>query len=215
MEEMKMLLPLDIQLFGGVLIGLSDINYTKIKPGATDVATAFSNPIQKLAKAIEAKISPKTSNTVLYADDGAAESAAAEGETEMEFKIDALANSIYADILGKDTNEDGVIIDASGDVAPNIALAFRSLKSNGKYRYFWYYKGNFQLPEENYKTKGESVEYNTPSVKGVFVNSDIVKNAKGEGIKRMFVDEDDENVKPEVIANWFKKVYTGSTTPTP
>ena len=199
----------------GVLIGLSDIHYTKIAPGAADATTAFANPIMKLAKAIEAKVTPKTSNTVLYADDGAAESTSAEGETEMEFKIDALANTIYADVLGKEINEDGVVVDASGDVAPNIALAFRSLKSNGKYRYFWYYKGNFQLPEENYKTKGESVEYNTPSVKGVFVNSDVVKNSKGEGIKRMFVDEDDKNVTPEVITNWFKEVYTGSTTPTP
>ncbi|GAB0170549.1 phage tail protein [Lysinibacillus sp. CTST325] len=199
----------------GVLIGLSDIHYTKIAAGAKDATTAFANPIQKLAKAIEAKVTPKTSNAVLYADDGAAESTSAEGETEMEFKIDALANAVYADILGKEINEDGVVIDASGDVAPNIALAFRSLKSNGKYRYFWYYKGNFQLPEENYKTKGESVEYNTPSVKGVFVNSDVVKNSKGEGIKRMFVDEDDEGVDASVIANWFKKVYTGSTTPTP
>lgn len=199
----------------GVLIGLSDIRYTKVVPGAIDVATAFVNPIEKLAKAIEAKVAPKTSNAVLHADDGAAESTSSEGETEIELKIDALANAVYADILGKTVNEDGVVGDSSGDVAPTIALAFRSLKSNGKYRYFWYFKGNFQLPEENYKTKGESVEYNTPSVKGVFVHSDIVKNAKGEGVKRYFVDEDDEGVAPEVIANWFKKVYTGPTTPTP
>lgn len=199
----------------GVLIGLSNINYTKIVEGATDVTTAFANPIKELAKAIEAKVSPKTSNAVLYADDGASESTSAEGETEIELKIDALANAVYADILGKETNADGVVVDSSGDVAPNIALAFRALKSNGKYRYFWYYKGNFQLPEENYKTKGESVEYNTPSVKGVFVNSDIVKNSKGEGIKRMFVDEDDEGVDASVIANWFKEVYVGVTTPAP
>jgi len=199
----------------GVLTGLSDIHYTKIVPGATDAATAFANPIQKLAKAIEAKVTPKTSNAVLYADDGAAESTSSEGETEIELKIDALANAVYADILGKEINEDGAVGDSSDDVAPSIALAFRSLKSNGKYRYIWYYKGNFQLPEENYKTKGESVEYNTPSVKGVFVHSDIVKNSKGKGMKRYFVDEDDEGVNPDVIKNWFKAVYTGPTTPTP
>lgn len=200
----------------GVLIGLSDIHYTKIVNGAADVVSAFANPIEKLAKAIEAKVTPKTSNAVLYADDGAAESASSEGETEIELGIDALANAVYADILGKTVNEDGVVEDSSGDIAPNVALAFRSLKSNGKYRYFWYFKGSFQLPEENYKTKGESIEYNTPNIKGVFVHSDIVKNAKGEGIKRVFVDEDDVNVDPSVIANWFKEVYTGPTvTPTP
>lgn len=197
----------------GVLIGLSDLHYTKIVDGATDAATAFANPIKRFAKAIEAKVTPNTSNAVLYADDGAAESTSAEGQTEIELGIDKLVNEVYADVLGKTINEDGVVEDSTGDVAPNVALAFRALKSNGKYRYFWYYKGNFQLPEESYKTKGETVEYNTPTVKGVFVHSDVVKNAQGQGLKRAFVDEDDENVKPEVIANWFTKVYTGPAAP--
>lgn len=197
----------------GVLIGLSNIHYTVIADGATDATTAFKNPIKKLAKAIEAKVTPKTSNAILYADDAAAESASTEGETEIELTIDALANAVYAELLGKEVNADGVVGDAAGDVAPSVALAFRSLKSNGKYRYIWYYKGAFQLPEENYKTKGESIEYNTPAIKGVFVHSDVVKNSQGEGIKRYFVDEDDESVDPQVIANWFTKVYTGPTTP--
>lgn len=199
----------------GVLIGLSDLHYTTIVSGATTVDTAFANPIKKLAKAIEASITPNTSNAVLYADDGAAETASSEGETEISLTIDKLMNAVYAELLGKETNADGVIVDSSGDVAPNVALAFRSQKSNGKYRYFWFYKGTFQLPEESYQTKGESIEYNTPSISGVFVHSDVVKNGKGEGIKRMFVDEDDEGVDPAVIANWFKEVYTGTTTETP
>lgn len=197
----------------GVLIGLSDIHYTKIVPGATTVETAFINPIKKMAKAIEAKVTPNTSNAVLYADDGAAESTSSEGETEIEINIDALVNAVYAEILGKNINSDGVVEDATGDVAPNIALAYRSLKSNGKYRYFWFFKGTFQLPEETYKSKGESIEYNTPTVKGVFVHSDIVKNSKGEGLKRVFVDEDDPNVNPDVIENWFSNVYTGPSSP--
>ena len=193
----------------GVLIGLSDIHYTKIVPGASTVEEAFINPISKVAKAIEASVTPNTSNVVLYADDGAAESTSAEGETAIELTIDALSNKIYADLLGKTINEDGVVADSTGDVAPNVALAFRALKSNGKYRYFWFYKGTFQLPEESYKTKGEGIEYNNPTIKGVFVHSDVVKNEKGEGVKRMFVDEDDAEVTPTIIENWFKEVYTG------
>jgi len=199
----------------GVLIGLSDLHYTTIVSDATTVETAFANPIKRLAKAIEATITPNTSNAVLYADDGAAETASSEGETEISLTIDKLMNAVYAELLGKETNADGVVVDSSGDVAPNVALAFRSQKSNGKYRYFWFYKGTFQSPEESYATKGESIEYNTPSITGVFVHSDVVKNGKGEGVKRMFVDEDDEGVDPAVIANWFTGVYTGPTTETP
>lgn len=195
----------------GVLTGLSDLHYTVIVDGAKDVTTAFANPIKKLAKAIEAKVTPKTGSSVLYADDAAAESVSSEGETEIDLKVDALLNSVYAELLGKKTNEDGVVMDAASDASPSVAFAFRSKKSNGKYRYFWFYKGTFQLPEENYKTQGETTEFNTPSIKGVFVHNDLVKNEKGAAIKRMFVDEDDENVSPDVIANWFKEVYVKTT----
>ncbi|MEK5530650.1 major tail protein [Viridibacillus sp. FSL R5-0468] len=192
----------------GVLVGLRDLYFAPIK------ADGFENPYN-IAKAMEAKVSPKVSNTVLYADDSAAESTASEGETEIELGIDALANSVYAKLLGKTVNPQGVVEDAAGDIAPNGALGFRSLKSNGKYRYVWYYKGNFQLPEEEYKTKGESIEYNTPKIKGVFVHSDTILNEKGEGIKRVIVDEDDEGVDPAIFKTWFTKVYVPTKTPTP
>lgn len=193
----------------GVLIGLKDLFFAPETAGAEG---GFETPY-KIAKAMEAKVTPNTSNVVLYADDGAAESASAEGETEIELGIDALANGIYAKLLGKQVINGGVI-DSTADVAPNGALLFRALKSNGKYRYFAFYKGNFQLPEESYKTKGESIEYNTPTIKGVFVHSDTVVDAKGNGIKRYIIDEDDEEADQAVIAKWFTEVQL-PTPPTP
>lgn len=194
----------------GVLVGLKDLFFAPEKAGAEG---GYDTPY-KIAKAMEATVTPNVSNTVLYADDSAAESASAEGETEIELGIDALANGIYAKLLGKQIVNGGVI-DTTADIAPNGALMFRSLKSNGKYRYIVFYKGNFQLPEESYKTKGESIEYNTPTIKGVFVHSDSVVDAKGNGIKRYFVDEDDEDADPEVIAQWFTEVQLPTLVPTP
>lgn len=190
----------------GVLIGLKDIYISEITEGT------FGTP-ERLAKAIEAKVTPNVSNVILYADDGAAESASSEGETEIELGIASLPNAMYAKLLGKTINTDGVVEDSSGDQPIDVALGFRSLKSNGKYRYIWFYKGKFQLPEENYKTKGESVEYNTPTIKGTFVHSDKVLNKKGEGIKRVVVDEDDDTVLPAITAAWFTKVYEHVPTP--
>lgn len=190
----------------GVLIGLKDIYVSEITEGE------FGVP-ERLAKAIEAKVTPNVSNVILYADDGAAESASSEGETEIELGIDSLPNAMYAKLLGKTVNTDGVVEDSSGDQPIDVALGFRSLKSNGKYRYFWFYKGKFQLPEENYKTKGESIEYNTPTIKGTFVHSDTVQNTKGEGIKRVIVDEDDATVLPAITAAWFTTVYEHTPTP--
>lgn len=192
----------------GSLIGLRDLYVAEIDP--TD--GTFGVPY-RIAKAIEAKVSPKVSSTILYADDGAAESTSSEGETEIELGIDALENGIYAKLLGKKTDANGVVEDSSGDIAPNVALMFRSLKSNGKYRYIIYYKGSFQVPEENYKTKGESIEYNTPTIKAVFVHSDTMLNTDGEGIKRRVVDEDDPTIKPAIFETWFTKVYDGIAIP--
>ncbi|OMC87464.1 hypothetical protein BK128_08540 [Viridibacillus sp. FSL H7-0596] len=194
----------------GVLIGLKDLFFAPEKVGAEN---GFEKPY-RIAKAMEAKVAPKTSNAVLYADDGAAESASAEGETEIELGIDALSNDVYAKLLGKQVINGGVI-DTTADVAPNGALLFRALKSNGKYRYFVFYKGNFQLPEEEYKTKGESIEYNTPKIKGVFVHSDTILDAKGNGIKRYIVDEDDTGADAAVIAKWFDEVQLPTATPAP
>lgn len=184
----------------GVLIGLRDIYVAEVTEGV------FGTP-ERLAKAIEATVTPNVSNVILYADDGAAESSSSEGETEITLGIDSLSNAMYAKLLGKTVNTDGVVEDSSGDQPIDVALGFRSLKSNGKYRYFWFYKGKFQLPEENYQTKGETIEYNTPSIVGTFVHSDTVLNAKGEGIKRVMVDEDDADVLPATISSWFTSVY--------
>lgn len=188
----------------GVLIGLKDLFAAEID----ETDGTFGAPY-RIAKAIEAKVAPKVSSAILYADDGAAESASAEGETEIELGIDSLSNAIYAKLLGKKVDANGVVEDSTGDIPPQVALMFRSLKSNGKYRYVVYYKGSFQAPEETYKTKGESIEYNTPTIKGVFVHSDSMLNTKGEGIKRRVADEDDPLMKPAVFTSWFTKVYDG------
>lgn len=188
----------------GVLIGLKDLYVAEID----ETDGTFGAPY-RIAKAIEAKVAPKVSSAILYADDGAAESASAEGETEIELGIDSLSNAIYAKLLGKKVDANGVVEDSTGDIPPQVALMFRALKSNGKYRYVVYYKGSFQVPEETYKTKGESIEYNTPTIKGVFVHSDTVVNAKGEGVKRRVADEDDPLMKPAVFTDWFTKVYDG------
>ncbi|KMY49570.1 major tail protein [Peribacillus loiseleuriae] len=175
------------------LVGLKDIHVALFNDGTYEV------PV-KLAKAIEAKITPNTSSVTLYADDGAAETASSMGDIEVELNIDDLPSSKYALIMGKTANTDGVIVDNSSDVAPYLALGFRSMKSNGEYRYVWLYKGKFELSEETYKTKGEEVEFQTPTVKAKFLVDE-------EGNWRAKVDSDDEDVKASVIGNWFKNVY--------
>lgn len=195
----------------GVQIGLKDLFFSEITE--TGGVSTFGTPY-RIAKAIEAGVTANVSTVVLYADDGASETASSEGESEISLGIDQLTNEIYAKLLGKTVSTEGVVVDTSADIAPKGALMFRSLKSNGEYRYIVYYKGSFAPPEETFNTKGESIEFNTPTIVGTFVHSDTVLNAKGEGIKRSVVDSDDTVLTdPTIVENWFTDVFVPTFTP--
>lgn len=90
----------------------------------------------------------------------------------MEIETADLPLPVRAKILGNEI-KDGVLIEKATDVPPHIALGFKSLKSNGKYRYVWLLKGVAQPMAEDYSTKKDNVEHKTPKVKFTFA---LVKN---------------------------------------
>ena len=99
-----------------------------------------------------------------------------------------------------------MLIEKATDVPPHLAIGFKSLKSNGKYRYVWLLKGMAQSVIEEYATKKDSVDVKTPKTKFIFmsrVNDDKLKNT---------ADEDSEDFTGAL--NWFKRV-PGDTTPVP
>ncbi|KIP21136.1 phage major tail protein, phi13 family [Anoxybacillus ayderensis] len=162
---------------------------------------------KRLAKAIEAKISPKVNTETLYADDGPAEVASSLGEIEVEIGVDDISTEMQAFLLGATINDDGVVIQKSGDTAPYVALGFVLPLSNGGQKYVWLYKGKFELPEEQYKTKGDKIEFQTPTLKGKFVKREFDEAWKAS------VNTKDQGVDPAVIQNWFSAVYQETTTP--
>ena len=52
-----------------------------------------------------------------------------------------------------------------------MALAFRSLKSNGKYKYVVLYKGAFGVGDDEYQTKEESATFQTTTISATFLPS--------------------------------------------
>ena len=94
---------------------------------------------------------------------------------------------------------DGMLIENKDDIAPDIALGFRSKKSNGKYRYVWLLKGKFEHTEDEYETIGEKATPKTNSLKGSFYS-------RNDGNWRIMEDEDSEGSKPERLKTWFDEV---------
>ncbi|WP_085523850.1 major tail protein [Tuberibacillus sp. Marseille-P3662] len=129
--------------------------------------------VKSIPGAISATYTPATNSETLYADDGPYETATAIGASELEINAADLPFEAQSDLLGKTIGSDGTVLGKSSDNAPYAAFGFKSLKSNGKYRVKWFYKGKFRLPEESYQTKEDSPAFQSPTVTGTFVNREF------------------------------------------
>ena len=143
-------------------IGLDKLFYSKITEGENGDET-YAAPVA-LAKAMTAELSVELAEATLYADDGAAEVVKEFQSGTLTLGVDDIGKSVAEDLTGAVIDENGVLISASEDGGAPVAIGFRAKKANGKYRYFWLYRVIFGIPATNLTTKGESIEFSTPSI---------------------------------------------------
>lgn len=181
-------------------IGLRDVHYAVLKTDTKEGAT-YEAPVL-LTGAIAANVNPNTNSATLFADDGPYDSATTLGEIELELNMADIPARHAAAMLGH-TYKNGVLIKKASDQPPYLAIGYRSLKSNGAYRYTWLYKGKFTDGEQANNTKGDSIEYQTPTITGAFVKRDFDDMWQAE------VDSDDTALGEgtQIITNWFTAVY--------
>lgn len=181
-------------------VGLKDLHFALLI--ADTKADLAYEPPKPMVGAINATINPEVGTQELYADDQLWESVSTLGKIDVEIETADLPLNIRAEILGNELRS-GVLIEKATDVSPHIALGFRSLKSNGKYRYVWLLKGVAQPVAEDFTTKRDSVEHKTPKVKFTF----MARVHDGEW--KHTADEDSENISG--ARTWFRQV-PGDTT---
>jgi phi13 family phage major tail protein len=176
-------------------VGLKDLHFAILAEDTKE--SLIYEPPEPLAGAINAIINPTVNTQELYADDQLWESVSALGKVDVEIETADLPLPVRAKILGNEI-KDGVLIEKATDVPPHIALGFKSLKSNGKYRYVWLLKGVAQPMAEDYSTKKDNVEHKTPKVKFTF----MARIHDGEW--KHTADEDSEDFTG--AGTWFEKV---------
>lgn len=183
----------------GVRIGLRDLHYAILKkddPEADNSKLEYEEP-KRIIGAITANVNPNASTETLFADDGPMETATTLGEVELEMTATDIPLDIQAKLLGHSFDEDtGELLRRSDDTPPWVAVGFRSLKSDGTYRYVWLVKGKFQVPEQAHETRGDSIDFQTPSITGSFVKRDTDDTYQIDG------DEAFDEFDP---TDWFKK----------
>lgn len=151
-------------------------------------------------------INPNGSIETLFADDGAMETAATTGKIEVEIQKNALTTQNKADLLGHAIDANGGVVYASGDTPPWVAIGFRTLKSNGKYRYVWLYKGKFAEPEDANETKGDGINFQSDTITGNFAKiSKAIEVATGKVVTpwKYEIDADYEEANEAAITKWF------------
>ncbi|QKS71904.1 phage tail protein [Paenalkalicoccus suaedae] len=136
---------------------------------------------------VEAGFNPNSSNEVFFADNGPADSYSQIGAPEVTLNVGDLPPKDYATLMGA-SYKNGQIKYSVNASAPDVAIGYRRQKTNGEYRFIWFYKGKFSLPEESGQTKQDSVEFQTQEI----VFTSVARVSDHEIFTR--VDSDDDEV---------------------
>ena len=149
-------------------IGLTNIWWANLTEGSD--GTASYDGAKTLGKAISASVSVSSSDAKLYADDGLAESDTSFSNGTVTFGVTDDDDSIFAPLLGHTLTAEGEVIKKSSDSAPYVGVGRIVTKMvNGAYKYKVEFlsKVKFSEPSKDESTKGESIEFSTPSIEGI------------------------------------------------
>lgn len=185
-------------------IGLDKLYYAVIKEDANGDET-YSTPVP-LAKAISAELSIELAEATLYADDGASEVVKEFKSGTLSLGVDDIGNSTASDLTGAVIDKNNVVISVSEGTSSPVAIGFRAKKSNGKYKYFWFYRVKFGIPATSLATKGDSITFSTPTIEGTIMRRNKVDENNNHPWKAE-VTEGENNVSNDTITNWYKNVY--------
>lgn len=180
-------------------IGVSDLYYSLLLTDVSGGTSTYQAPV-RIAGLISININPNSSSESLFADNGPMETASTLGNIEVEINTADLPLDIQSVLLGHTIDSDGIMMRKGTDTAPWLAIGFKALKSNGKYRYVWLTKGKFAVPSLEHTTKQDSVEFQTPTINGNFVKREC------DGVWLRQTDEDLANYKAAAGTNWFTSV---------
>lgn len=170
-------------------IGLTNIWFGKLTE-AVDGTPSYSDR-QKMGKAVSASVSITNNNAMLYGDDALAESDTTFANGTITLGLTDDDDTIFAPLLGH-TITDGEVKKTSTDTAPYVGVGrilTKMVDGAYKYKVNFLYKVKFSEPSNDESTKGETVEFSTPSIEGII--STLRDNKGTWGISKTFDSKSD------------------------
>lgn len=196
-------------------IGCDNLVYALMKAEDTATTAPTYDAVKAAPGVISVNINPNATQETLFADDGPMDTATTLGKVDVEINKAELTTENKADLLGHEIDDNGGIVYGDSDVPPWVAIGFRTLKSNGKYRYLWLYKGKFTDPEDNNETKGDTINFQTDTIKGQFVklNNQLTIGTKKVRPWKYEMDADNTEASTDIMSKWFDSVVMPNSTP--
>lgn len=185
------------------VLGLRDLYIALI---TQDDANAYAaGTPQYFAPAVTASQSPTVNSKTQFADDESFDVMTAEGETKVELEVTAIPLEMQALVLGKVYDAATGRMFDNGGTPPDVALSFRSVKSNGSYLYYQYLKGKFSSPSQESATKTDAPDPKNTKITftGVKTIYQFDLGSVNDGVKRVVGDQDADGFDG---ATWFDNV---------
>ena len=165
-----------------------------------------------IAKAIKASVTAESNDVKLYADDGVAESDKSFKGGKISLNVDDLTNKTYCALLGHkftaaseaDPATPETVLANANDIAPFVGVGFYGkVVRNNKPCYLakWLKKVQFAEPTDETETKGDTVNFQTPTIEG-----DVFQLDNGDW-------KDQAEFKNEAEARSWLEKKAGITTP--
>ena len=157
-------------------IGLTNIWYSPLTEAAD--GTALYEGAKQLGKAVSCSTSITNNEAKFYGDDALAESDTSFSNGTITLGVTDDDDTVFAELLGH-TLSNGEMICAATDAPINVGIGRIVTKMvNGAYKYKveFLYKVKFSEPSRDENTKGESIEFATPSIEGIIMTLDDEAN---------------------------------------
>lgn len=149
-------------------IGLTNIWFANLTE-ASDGTPSYDGA-KNLGKAVSCSVEITNNEATLYGDDALAESDTSFASGSITLGVTDDDDTVFAPLLGHEIDAEGEVIKTSTDTAPYVGCGRIVTKMvNGQYKYKveFLYKCKFSEPSKDENTKGENIEFSTPTVEGV------------------------------------------------
>lgn len=210
--------------------GVDNLYYAKIEKDE-NVSDGYKTgkPV-KLAYVAEIGKTVETNSETKFYDNKPLIVLNSEGATTLTITCAPVALDVLAEITGKTYDSTSkAMFEGVRDFGRNFALGYRTRDTRGEYRYVWYLKGSFGVPDETFATENAGTETNNMTLTYTAVMTEyefpekigekIAGSVKsivvdGKGNTNVTVDKffKEEVITPKNIGTAFADTTGGTTT---